>query len=270
VDETRTDPGAGPHYGLKRLIAYREGTLPAAERERVQEHLSLCPRCTGLLRELREFEKAAARGESGPEVPRQEAWDALVRRLPAKTPAIRPVANAVPLEPRPPRRSPRFALGALAALLLLALAGLLFQRERIAGPAPAERDPVVVASQDLEVSVAPRYILRGQEAPDGGVLRGGGAVNPVRTTSGKDRFTVAFELADPPAYEEYRFELLDRGGRTLWSERRPGASVSGDAGTSVTVRGLGPGLYRLRVEGLKAGGGEPVAEYVLRLTASPR
>ena len=28
-----------PHVGTKRLIAYREGTLPGAEREKVQEHL---------------------------------------------------------------------------------------------------------------------------------------------------------------------------------------------------------------------------------------
>jgi anti-sigma factor RsiW len=50
--------GAGPHVGSKRLIAYREGTLPPAEREAVQEHLSLCKRCTGLLLELRDFEDA--------------------------------------------------------------------------------------------------------------------------------------------------------------------------------------------------------------------
>jgi anti-sigma factor RsiW len=47
------DPGL--HIGLKRLIAYCQGRLPAAQCEAVQEHLSLCPRCTGLLLELRGF-----------------------------------------------------------------------------------------------------------------------------------------------------------------------------------------------------------------------
>jgi anti-sigma factor RsiW len=72
---------AGPHVGSKRLIAYRQGTLPAAERETVQEHLSRCPRCTGLWRELKEFETAAARGDAGPEPQRREAWESLAGRL---------------------------------------------------------------------------------------------------------------------------------------------------------------------------------------------
>ena len=73
--------GAGFHVGVKRLIAYCQGTLPAAESEAVQEHLSLCPRCTGLLLELRSFEAACASEGAGPEAPRRKTWDFLVRRL---------------------------------------------------------------------------------------------------------------------------------------------------------------------------------------------
>ncbi|MFL6196581.1 MAG: zf-HC2 domain-containing protein [Thermoanaerobaculia bacterium] len=109
MDEKRQSGGAGPHVGTKRLIAYRQGTLAEAEHEAVQEHLSLCPRCAGLLLELRDFEADAAR-DSGP-APRQ-AWESFVRRLPAPAPA-----------PPPPRRIPRF-LYAAAAALLLALLGL--------------------------------------------------------------------------------------------------------------------------------------------------
>jgi hypothetical protein len=36
--------------------------------------------------------------------------------------------------------------------------------------------------------------------------------------------------------------------------------VLGDDGTSVKIRGLDPGHYRLRVAGLKPDGGEPLAE----------
>ncbi|MFP5285672.1 MAG: zf-HC2 domain-containing protein, partial [Thermoanaerobaculia bacterium] len=131
---------AGPHVGTKRLIAYRHGTLPEAERGKVQEHLSLCPRCTGLLRELRDFDAAAAGAvEPGPEPLRQEAWESLVRRLPRqpRTPAaVRPVA-ALPARRRP---VPVFAYAAAAALLL-AVIGLSIwsavtvrqERRRLAG-----------------------------------------------------------------------------------------------------------------------------------------
>jgi len=70
----------GPHAGLERLIAYRRGTLPAAEHEALQEHLSLCKRCAGLLLELRGFEAASAGGvAAGPESLRQDAWESLAR-----------------------------------------------------------------------------------------------------------------------------------------------------------------------------------------------
>lgn len=301
---------AGPHCGIKRLIAYREGALPAVESEKVEEHLSLCPSCTGLLRELRDFEEAAARGETGPESLRQEVWDALARRLPAKTPPIRPV-------PRPPgepwRRFSRFVPATLAAALLLAVIGLTLwaavtlvqerqelakleqrlkereaavtvlqrslaetrrqleaarrqiqdlEKDRAARPEPAAREPVVVASRAVEISIAPRYVLRGHETPGGAFLREG-AASSVRAESPDHRVTMALDLAGHPPYDEYRFELIDREGKVLWSGRRPGASVLGDDGTSVSIRGLEPGLYRLRIAGLPAG--SPLAEYLLQI-----
>jgi len=342
VDEKRTDLKAalrelaaeeaadiGPHAGLKRLIAYRQGTLRAAEREALQEHLSLCARCTGLLRELRDFEAASARGEAaGPEPLRQEAWDSLSRRLPWKMSAVRPISGAARRK-APRQRALRFALGAAAALVL-ALLGLTvwtaasFRQERrqlvhleqllaeqnvalsaarsaLAGAerqlaaerARPEREAgrvrelearvaeltsklealrryppetpgqTAVASRQIEVSVAPRFALRGQESPEPGFLRGGGAVNPVPVSTQAKGFSVAVNLADHPASREYRFELVDRDGRVLWTGRRPGSTLLGDAGTSVAVRGLSPGTYRLRIEGLEPDRTELVAEYVL-------
>jgi hypothetical protein len=308
---------AGPHCGLKRLIAYRQGTMPAAERENVQEHLSLCPRCTGLLRELRDFEAAVERGEeAGPEAQRQEAWDALARRLPAKTPAIRPIASAARGETQ--RRLPRLVLAAAAALLLAAIGLALWaaitvleERQRLArlerrleerdsavtalrsSLAEAERqlgvargqiqdlakegidqrssreaggrDQIAAASPDVEVSVGPRYVLRGQETPGSAFLHGGGEVNPVRTSLREHRFTVALSLADQPAYDEYRVELVDGDGKVLWAGRRPDTRLLGDAGTSVSIRGLGPGRYRLRVSGLHGDRGDRLAEYLLEV-----
>lgn len=323
----------GLHYGVKRLIAYREGTLPAAEREAVEEHLSLCPQCTGLLLELRDFEAAAARGDAGPEPLRQAAWESLVQRLPAQTPAVRPIASA-PREKPPLRRLLHFVVLAAAALLL-AVAGLSVwaaltverERERVArleqqleereealaalrrSLAEAERqlatargpvqDPAkepasrveelesriaeltseieelrraprggtdrIAAASRIEVSATPRFALRGQRSPGNDFLRGGGAINPVRTPSPADRFTVAINLADHPTYGDYRLELMDRDGEVLWAGHRPGKTLLGDAGTSVSVRGLTPGLYRLRIEGLHPDRSELLAEYLFQI-----
>lgn len=321
---------AGPHVGSKRLIAYREGTLPPAEREAVQEHLSLCSRCTGLLLELRDFEAASARGEAGPEPPRQEAWNSLARRLPSKTPAVRPLA----VREASRRHLPRFPIAVAAALLLAVLgvavwAMVTAQQERqrqarleqrleerdaaitalrdtlaetesqlgaarrqiqdleketihtgrvqelearvaelTAALEETRRTPqgqTVLASNEIEVSVAPRFVTRGQEKTDSNLLRGGGAVNPIRIAPQADRFTVTLSLGDHPVYREYRIELLDRDGKALWSARRPGRSLLGDAGTKVSVSGLDSGIYRLRIEGLQAERGEPLGEYILKV-----
>jgi len=327
------------HAGMKRLIAYREGTLPEAEREALQEHLSLCPRCTGLLRDLKNFETAAAGDvETGPDSLKQEAWESLVRRLPRvqQTPAaIRPVA------PLPARRQPSLLYALAAALLLVAVGFSLWsavtlqqERRRLAGlekrleeresalteaqrslaeterqlqaahgriqalraarpdakpdtreteleariaeltedleklrrtpqtpRTPGGHDRITAGPGKIDLSAAPRFALRGQE-PGDGFLRGGGAVNPVRQG---ERFVV--DLSDHPVHPEYRFELLDQNGKVLWTGRKPGKSLLGDAGTTLLVSGLGPGSYRLRIEGLGADRTELLGEYLLEIKA---
>lgn len=340
---------AGPHVGLKRLIAYREGTLPVGQRDALQEHLSLCKRCTELLRELRDFEAAAARGAAaaaGPDALRQDAWESLSRSLPGKTSVIRPISSATRRVETREQRFPRF-LPALAAALLLAIVGLsawsvvtvrqggqrvtrleqrLEEREAAiadlrtsladaerqldaargkiqgletgpsvsAGPSDAENDPqvdaltarvaelnaaleelrrttpapaesgvLVAAQQEIELSVSPRFALRGKEN-ESGLLQSGGAVNPVPMPADEDRFSFALSLADHPAYGEYRFELL-QDGEVLWGGRRPAGALLGDAGLRVSVRGLGPGLYRLRIEGVQPERTDLLGEYILKV-----
>jgi hypothetical protein len=340
VDEKRTDlkaalrelaaeeaGDAGPHVGLKRLTAYRRGALPEAEREAMQEHLSLCARCTGLLRELKDFEADAASGDAGPEALRQAAWKSLSARLAPQMGTAPPLSDAARREAPPPRRSPWLVYTAAAALLL-AVIGLslwtavtvqqsrqrltelerrLEQREReldaarvhirdlerekatdspdvgsrvdeltarvaaltsaleaLRGHPPAAVDRPAAASREIALAVSPRFALRGQDLPDS-FLRQGGAMNPVRIPAPADAFTVALSLAGQLAYDEYRIELVDRDGKTLWTGRRPAGSLLGDAGTSVSIHGLGPGLYRLRIAGLPPGRSTPLAEYLLEV-----
>jgi len=350
VDEKRTDLKAalrelaaeeaadvGPHVGLKRLIAYRRGKLPVAEREALQEHLSLCPKCAERLLELRDFEATSAGGgAAGPESLRQSAWESLSQRLPWKVSAIRPITGGA-RRGAPRLRAPRFLVG-LAAALLLAAIGLsvwsvvtirqerqrltrleqqLQEREEALAAArlslaeagrqlaaararpereanrvhelearvaeltstledlkarqtPERRDQTAVASREIEVSVAPLFVLRGQEAPESGFLRGGGAVNAVQIPAQAKGFTAALSLDDHPAYDEYRLELIDRDGKVLWTARRPGKALLGDAGTTVSVQGLGPGRYRLRIEGLHPDKTELLADYLLDVVTADR
>ena len=321
---------AGPHLGMKRLIAYQEGRLSEPEREAVQEHLSLCRRCTDLLRELRDFE-AASEGavEPGPDALRQQAWESLSKRLPPPAPPrVRPVATL----PARKRTIPTY-LYALAAALLLAVIGLSVwaplavrqERERAAeieqrlqkredALAEAERaraeterqlqaargqlqalrqqkpgdrpnrEPeleariaeleaaveehrraasqrIAAAPSGIELSTTPKFALRGQE--ESGYLKAGGAVNRLPQS---DRLTAALNLGNGPVHAEYRFELTDSGGKVLWSGRRPSGSLLGDAGTSIAIRGLAPGRYRLRVEGLQPDRTELLGEYLLEVT----
>jgi anti-sigma factor RsiW len=316
VDERHSEPvvddaGAGRrHVGLKKLLAYRVGELAAAEREAVQEHLSLCARCSRLLLELREFDSAVAGGEAGPEALREATWESLVRRLPESKPVLRPLAGgARPKPDRPRRRSP--LLVSAAAALLLAIAGLagwalwtvrqergrlavlqerLGRREadlaaletalagkdelaaqvaELTATVEALRRAAATARAGVAVAVSPRFVLRGEQPSETGVLRGGGEANTVPMPREGDRLMLTLGLPDSAAYAEYRHELLDRGGKVLWSGRRPGRSVLGDAGTSVAVTGLGPGLYRLRVEGVSPERTELLGEYVLEVVRAP-
>ena len=329
----REQGGIGPHVGLKRLMAYRQGALPADEREELQEHLSLCPRCTERLLELRNFVAASLQGDAaGPESLRQEAWESLAQHLPQKESMIRPITSAAGGK-TPRRRVPAFAYAAAAALLLAVLGFSIWaavtmrqERRRLADlehrleereealaaaqrslaeterqlaaarggfgreasriheletriteltaaldalgqtpPAPEPRDQIA-AVPTIEISVSPRFALRGQENPDDSFLRGGGAVNPLSLSAPTDRFRTALNLADHPVFDEYRLVLTDQNGKTLWEGRRPGSALLGDAGTWVSLRGLAPGRYRLRIEGLHPDRHEPLAEYVLEVT----
>jgi hypothetical protein len=122
--------------------------------------------------------------------------------------------------------------------------------------------PIAVASREIAVTVAPWFAVRGQENSGSGLLQGD-AVNPVRIPARGKGFTVALSLADHPVYGEYRLELTDRNGEVLWAGRRPGRALLGDMGTSISVSGLGPGLYRLRIEGVQGKRSELLAEYRL-------
>jgi hypothetical protein len=127
---------------------------------------------------------------------------------------------------------------------------------------PEARDRTAAASPSIAVTLSPFFALRSQEPPD--FLRGGGAMNSVPMKG--DRIGVKLPLADHPVFDEYRFELSDRENQVLWTGRQPARSLLGDAGTTVSMQGLGPGLYTLRIEGLRPDRTDLLAAYLLEVT----
>lgn len=115
------------HPGLERLLAYRDGELGEEAYEEIQEHLSLCKECTGLLLELEQFRADAAAGERGPsEEERQAAWAALRGELRQEREAQAIGAAPVISWEERRRAGPSWTVVALAAALALTVLGLVF------------------------------------------------------------------------------------------------------------------------------------------------
>lgn len=137
------------HPAADRLLAYHERTLPPGERESLQDHLAVCPRCARTVADMAAFPDVASPGFEEPVAEEElgEELDRLRRRI----------AGAVPGQPDSPRRATaggqRWALllAAGLAVALVALAGwsalqskrLDLQRQRIAelevGSSPGPR-----------------------------------------------------------------------------------------------------------------------------------
>ncbi len=345
MDETRDPrPPLSSHPRAGRLIAYREGRLAEGERATIQEHLSLCRRCSTLLLELRAFEQGTNATEELPtengdddgsregnpvDSNREEAWLALRRRLPPAPPAARHHLPASSRRPREPWLATAATVLLVVSLGLAARWAVLLQRERQqsvaielrlaeqasalvaaqrsaaeaarqldeaqerlsrlqAGPSGTERADrerrlearIVELSQALErlrqrvevqgggpgpeLAVTPRFSLRGQTSREP-YLRPGGAGNPLPWA---ERWTLAVDTAAFPLFPDYRFELAQPDGTLLWSGRRPASAVVGDAGMAITLAGLVPGRYELRVEGLSSRRTELLGEFRLDV-ASP-
>ena len=98
------------------LPDYLEETLDEATRKRLRQHVSSCARCTSLIAELEGITVAAG---ALPELrPSRDLWDGIASRI--ETPVISLGADDVMFS----RRRPAWLLGAIAAGLVLATAGI--------------------------------------------------------------------------------------------------------------------------------------------------
>ena len=232
------------HPSPDELLDYHAGDLSAAERERIQDHLALCPECARAVLDLAAF--------PGVEPAREEdrlataEVDAEWRRFQR--------AAGVPAMPRraPAASSPRLAY-ALAAVLLLAVVGLSLWIGRLRSEVGALSGPKVNV---LVADLAPR---------EQAVERSAAGEETVRVPPWTDRLLVILDLAEAPADPEYRVEIAALGGREIWSRRGLRPSEDGNFTLEVPRRLLSPGRYVIRLYGLRGNAWTRAAEYGVRI-----
>ena len=147
------------------LPDYFEETLDEANRKRLRQHVSSCARCTSLIAELEGISVAAG---ALPELrPSRDLWDGIAARI--ETPVISLGADDIIFS----RRRPAWLLGAIAAGLVIATAGITnvltrrsFEGQQIAAvdqrsgrgtlvPSPIETTSVMPAETAAPVTARP-------------------------------------------------------------------------------------------------------------------
>jgi hypothetical protein len=221
--------GLEGHPSPEEWAAYHDGELPPEEADRLQDHLVLCPDCAGLVLDLDAFQRVAEREEERPGEPAAVGWPPLRDRLQAEGRLAPAAPRSAPARPRAPRLYPV----ARAAALVLTVGGLslwVYSLQETLGRQSLPR--VNVPLRDL--------------APEEGRRAGGAEAETVRVPRGQDRFVVILNPRDPEAPAGGALELVDAGGRVVWSAGI-GAAPDGPLTLELSRRFLAAGTYRVRV-----------------------
>jgi hypothetical protein len=227
AEEARRE--AGPHPGAEELLAYHQGGLAAAERERLQDHLALCRACARTVLDLAAFPEVADR-RGDPPLPRERiaaAWERLERD-----------AAPAPVVPFARRRPAAWLPYAAAAALLVATVGLAYRAERL------ERQVRDLAGPRVNVQVGDLLPL-GEAAE-----RSGGEGQRLRLAPGTERLLLLLDVADPGSFPEYRVEIARAGGGVVWSHGGLRHDAAGRFTVELPRRLLPPGAYTLTLYGL--------------------
>jgi hypothetical protein len=228
-----------PHDVEELLGAYALDAVDSIEREAVDQHLAVCPRCRAELHDFREV--AAMLAYEGAPAP-DDVWTRIVSSLEEEPPPLR-----VPIEPDgragvavvslAERRAPRghrlsWALAGAAAAVVVMLVGALVARA-LDDPAssPSDQERSELAGADLERAanralVDPANTTAVLQAPTG-------AVEPVTAvlTGDGTGFLLTPELASLPADRTYQ----------LWG-------IVGDRVISLGVLGAAPSTSVFEVD----------------------
>jgi hypothetical protein len=245
------------------------------------------------LRERASRAVTAAESSTAEESPEYQDWVREVL-LPARTAAEALAASA----PGRQRRSLEPVFKLAASLLLVTTLGLLaaaiWQQGRIdrlaarearalaereaarhslqQGLAALERERAEAERQRRESSAAPGG--PGAHPPEPLLNLPLAFLQPVETRRGEPEavrlpadtpyLLIVLQVVSLKEHANYRL-VLERQGKALWSTDRLANSGLGEIHLALPRQLLAPGSYRLRLQGLRAGRPEPLAEYELRI-----
>jgi anti-sigma factor RsiW len=252
----------GPPPTPEELAAYVEGTLSAADRERVEEAIAADPAVARTVLDLESFPEVEPAPEwEGLEEPDAGGWQRLRDRLAAEGFFAAPVAPVASPErvarpaprPAPSPFSPRaarfgFALAAGFALTTLALGVLVAWLLAARSPGAGVRRNPVVASL----------------LPEGEVERGG-AQEAVTVPPGAEAIVLSLALLEAPEHPSLRLEVFDAAERRVWAVGGLEPTAHGGVRVDLPRDLLAAGAYRLELVAAAGGRRVPLATYRLRL-----
>ena len=272
--ERRTLQG---HPDVDELLAYAEGRLTGEPAERLRDHLAICRECADFFLNLSAFEKALAvedaRTASNPRA--EAAWWEFQSRLKEEEQIVPP---SPPAEVTPFRREVRPAASRpfwhgramrLAAAVLVAAVGLGIWNLW-------SRPGAGVLETNQEVSEETRFLTFRPAEPEARGTQRGGAVGwrdrEKELSVTQDEFLGLPLPEGALSYPAYRAEVVNaEGGPPLLTaeDLKLMPRVEGGSGQGFTVKlkrgALDPGEYTIRVDGVKTGALEPIAEYPFRM-----
>ncbi len=220
--------GLDDHPTPEELVAYRAGELTPPDDERIQDHLALCPDCSQLLLDLKEFEngKPEEAGLSDAQV--EAAWRRLRPRLEERK----------ILTSRRWFAAPQFAYG-LAAALLVCTVGLSVWVVALRRTIEEINQPQVnVAYADL---YAPDEVRRSAGPQD--------AENVV--PPGGLSFVLMVHAWNAPAFSEYEavFRRTGDGGKPVLVKPGLTRNEEGILSMELSRQHFSPGSYQLELYG---------------------
>jgi hypothetical protein len=243
---TKRDELGGPP-NPEELLAYRDGRLDPAERQRIEERIAVHPDAARALADLAAFPDVEP-APGTPELSDEEIgdrWQAFRQKLPE-------LPEPAPVIARGERRRSFFTLKLAAAILVsLAVGG-------IAGFLGGRASP----SRDLEESAINVRIA--ELAPEG---EGGARSAPItlEMPEGAEELVLVLSFPAQKDFSDYEAEIVDGQGVRVWAREGLRPTVMGTFQVSFRAGALKPGPLRLRLYGREGRGRTMIASYALRL-----
>jgi hypothetical protein len=232
--------GEHPDAGL--LAAYHDGDLAAADVAALQEHLSTCSECAGLVMDRAAFpDLPAADGEPG-ELGSARAWRRLEKALPPVEPRTLAAAGVPPWR----RTAVAWAAAAGLAVACVGLGGWNLHLEQESRHLEQRVVELTAPQPNLPLFNLGSGIRRGGEE----------AHDPVVPAQDGIFILYFYPGADLETYAAFEWSIAEDGSGEVvlaGGDLRPAAGLF-----TLGLHGeaLAPGTYRLQVRGLPAGGGD--------------